>query len=287
MPREIKSPTALISSSKSWDGKHTIEFNEGSHRYKLDGKAAVGTTTFIKSSYPTSMGLISWMKGITAEALFSALTVPGDGGYMPRADFWPIHEETKKELIKVAKIADRSVAQEAADIGTICHGFAELHSLGKVYEAAALLDRVRGAASWPLIVGCVQKYLAWSEANRSELMAAEGLVASAEFLFCGKFDRLDRVNGKVILRDYKTSKDIFLEQFIQLGAYSLAIKEWTGIDVDGLEVLRFGKDDGAFETLLIDDPEEVMQFQAQAIRCRETYEFAKFGNDARFKWEPK
>jgi len=98
---------------------------------------------------------------------------------------------------------------------------------------------------------------------------------------------LDRVNGKLILRDYKTSKDIFLEQFIQLAGYAIAIKEWLNLDVEGIEVLRFGKEDGAFENLLISDPAELQMFKDQAIRCRGTFEFSKFGNDARFDWKKK
>ena len=46
MPREIKLPPAKVDVSRSFDGKHVIEFNEGSHRYKLDGQACTGVTTF-------------------------------------------------------------------------------------------------------------------------------------------------------------------------------------------------------------------------------------------------
>lgn len=304
MAREIKSPPAPVSTSTSYDGKHKIEFNEATHRYKLfangasKGTQQVGVTTFTKGGYVTSMGLISWMKGQTAEALFRLLTVPGDKGFMPRESFWPITEEVKKDLIKEAKTADKTLAQEAADIGTICHGYAELHSLGKIAEAEALLDMVKTVDAWPLIESCVRKYKEWAAKNRGELVMAEGIAGYVcpfhrgfkteddECLcFCGKFDRLDRVNGKLRLRDYKTSKDIFLEQFIQEGGYRPAIKTWYNLDVQELEVLRFGKDDGTFETMLIDDPKEVEAFQKQALRCRRTYNFRKLENDPRWAWK--
>jgi hypothetical protein len=286
MPREIKSPKPVILTSKSFDGKHTIEFNEGSHRYKLNAKSAVGVTTFTKGGYITSMGLISWMKSQTAEALFKALTVPADDGFYPRAEFWPVTQAVKEDLIKEAKLADRAVSQEAADIGTICHGFAELHSLGQFAEAQAFVDQVKGVEAWPLIKLCVSKYLDWAKTNKGKLVHAEALVASPTHLFCGKFDRLDLVADKLILRDYKTSKDIFLEQYIQLAAYAIAIKEWLGLNVEGLEVLRFGKDDGTFDSLLVDNPAEIQVFKEQAIRCRQTYEFRKLENDPRWKYEP-
>lgn len=306
MSRIIKAPKPEIMTSKSFDGKHLIEFNEASHRYKLFTNAAikgiqqVGVTTFTKGGWPTSMGLISWGKGVTAEALLQALTVPGKGGLMPREGFWPISDDAKKELVKTAKAADRAVAQEAADIGTICHVFAELHSLGKVQEAEALLDQVRNVAAWPLIESCVRKYLEWAAKNRGEMVMAEGLcgyvcpvhrtdkpdVTEECICYCGKFDRLDMVNGKLRLRDYKTSKDIFAEQFIQLGGYRPAIKTWYNRDVQELEVLRFGKNDGTFDPMLIDDPKEIERFQKAAFRCRRNYNDIKFfNNDPRWAWK--
>lgn len=306
MAREIKSPPALVSVSTSFDGKHKIEFNETTHRYKLfvngalKGTQQVGVTTFTKGGYVTSMGLISWMKGQTAEALFRLMTVPGDGGFIPREGFWPITEAVKGQLIKEAKTADKAVAQEAADIGTICHGYAELHSIGKIAEAEALLEMVKTVDAWPLIESCIRKYKEWAAKNRGELVMAEGIAGyvcpmhrepekpneDAECIcFCGKFDRLDMVNGKLRLRDYKTSKDIFLEQFIQLGGYRPAIQTWYGRKVDELEVLRFGKDDGTFDTMLIDDQKEIEAFQKQALRCRRTYNFRKLENDPRWAWK--
>lgn len=285
MSREITSPKATVLTASSHDGAHTIEFNEGSHRYKLDGKAAVGVTTFLKAGYVTSMGLISWFKTQTAESIFQAMTVPDENGqFMPRDGFWPISQEVKAELFKTAKAADRAITQEAADIGTIVHGYAELYSLGKIDEAEKLLDQVRTAQAWPMIETCINKFKAWHSTNGGELVNAEALVASPKHLFCGKIDRLDRVNGKLRLRDYKTSKDIFLDQFIQLGAYAIAIEEWLGMAVEELEVVRFGKDDGEFETLIVSDPLEIKVFREQAIRCRKTHEFRKLENDPRWKW---
>lgn len=287
MSREIKSPEQVVMIVKSFDGKHELSFNENSHRYKLDGRSCVGTTTFTKAGYPTSMGLIRWMQDQTAQSLFTALTVPGEDGYYPRQSFWPITDEIRKELFKAAKDSHEDVSREAADIGTITHSYAELHSLGKFTEAATLLDKVSGVAKWPVIKSCVQKYDEWAAQNKGELVLAEGLIASPIHLFCGKFDRLDRVEGKLILRDYKTSKSIYPDQFIQLAAYAIAIKEWLDLTVEGLEVLRFGKEDGEFEPMLITDPKEIQMFKEQALRCLATHHFRKIESDPRFDWKKR
>ncbi len=279
MSREIKAPEVIFESAKSFDGQHELQFNEKSHRYKWmcechAKKSATGVTTFLKASMPTSIGLIRWMQGQALEYFYKNLS-------------YPIDLEQKDRLMKEAKTAHEAVAQEAADIGTICHAYAELHSLGNTVDAMNLLDKVRQTEKFPIIQECVGKYLKWAFQNEGSLIKAEGLIASPTYLYCGKFDRLDKVNGRIRLRDYKTSKSIYVDQFIQLASYAMALKEWNNIDVEELEVLRFGKDDGAFETLVIDNKDEIQVFKDQAIRCRQTFDFLKLNNDPRFDWKKK
>lgn len=268
MTREIKAPPAVLSSSKSFDGQHEIAFNESSHRYKWlckchKGEDATGVTTFLKAGLPTPPGLISWMKGQALEYLWNNIVNRN------------VDLETKTELFQAAKAADRATSQEAADVGTILHSYAELHSIGKVNEATALLEQVKGVEKYPAIMKCVGKYLEWDGKRKGTLVEAESLVASPSFRFCGKIDRLDRVNGKLVLRDYKTSKAIFTEHKIQLAMYRLALREWKGLQVDAIEILRFGKTDGEFETELIEDTKTLVALEMQGIRCRQTHSFMK------------
>lgn len=289
MPREIMSPTPTLAVNKSFDGKHTIQFNEASHRYKLNGKACVGTTTFVKAGYPTSMGLISWMKGQSLEHLWNALTEPSEpvGKYFAIAPDSGYTEEDRKQMFKEAKNADKKTAQEAADIGTLLHDFAYLTELGKDQEAQALYDQIIQLPDdiKMKVINGITKFKEWKKTNADELIASETLIASPTHLFCGKFDRLAKRNGVLILDDFKSSNSIYLEHFIQLGAYSIAIREWMGMKVEGFEILRFGKEDGEFETMLIDDPKEIQIFEEQAIRCRQTYEFRKLESDTRWAWK--
>lgn len=279
MAREITAPTPSVLTATSHDGKHSIQFSESSHRYKLNGKPAVGVTTFIKAGYPTSMGLVQWMKGQSINYTFD--------WFMNRGNVQGITEDERKELFKAAKAADQKTSQEAADIGTLVHDFAYLTELGKTHEAQCLYDQVIQLPVKDKILGGIDKFKGWKEKNQDELVASESLVASPTHIFCGKFDRLARRNGRLILGDFKTSGDIYLDQFIQLAAYRIAIREWLGLNVEGLEVLRFGKEDGEFETLLVDDPKEIQMFEDQAIRCRQTHEFRKMEQDPRWDWKKK
>lgn len=293
MAREITAPTPVVLTSKSYDGKHVIQFNEKSHRYKLDGEACTGATTFIKAAYPTSMGLISWMKGQAINHLWNELMVQDESSmwwrYKPRSGEGGIAEDTRIELFKAAKNADKKPAQEAADIGTLLHDYAYLSELKKVDEAKRLYDQIIQLPedSKGKILNGIRQFEDWKAKTPDELVKSEELIASPTHMFCGKFDRLARRNGKLILGDFKSSNSIYLEHYIQLGAYSIAIREWLGLNVEGLEIIRFGKEDGEFETLLVDNPKEIKMFEEQAIRCRQTFEFRKLEEDARWKWKGK
>lgn len=289
MPREIVESRPVVLSSKSFDGKHTIQFNEASHRYKLDGKACVGTTTMIKAAMPTSMGLVSWMKGQALQHLWEKLTVLSDSGVVYHNSFTQLNESDRIELFKAAKNADKKPTQEAADAGTIIHDYCYLIEAGKKDEAEKLFQQVLALPSThgEKIVAGIDKFKAWKETNKDELISAEELIASPSLLYCGKFDRLARRNDRLVLSDFKTSNGIYVDHFVQLGAYALALKEWKGLEVQALEVLRFGKNGGEFETLLIADPKELKLFEEQAIRCRQTYDFLKMNSDPRFEWKGK
>lgn len=291
MAREITAPIPVLLVAKSHDSKHTIQFNGLSHRYKLDGKACVGVTTFIKAGYPTSMGLIQWMKGQSINYIWEALTEPSEpvGKYFAKSPEAGYTEDYKRELFKAAKAADQKTSQEAADIGILVHDYAYLSELGKIQDAQGLYDQMMQlpSESKDKLLNGISKFRAWKEEVKDELVKSEELIASPTHLFCGKFDRLARRNGRLVLGDFKTSGAIYPEMFIQLGAYAIAIKEWFGLEVQGLEVLRFGKENGEFETLLIDDPKEIQMFEDQAIRCRATYEFRKLEQDPRWDWKKK
>lgn len=201
----------------------------------------------------------------------------------------PLHLEKKtyEQIIKRAKTAYKVEAEEAAGIGTVVHDFAYLTELGRDGEALQLLKLHEGTDQWGRIQNGIEKFKAWKKENEDELIASEQIVASVEYAFGGKFDRLAKRDGTLILSDFKTSNGIYPDQFIQLASYKIAIKEWLGLDVQALEVLRFGKEDGEFHTLMVDDEVEILDFTMQAIRCRKTYEFKKIENDKRFKFGGK
>lgn len=268
---------------------HYLSYHEDKeknvHRYILDGDRVPGGSTFTKGGYPTSEGLISWQKGQTAESMFQLITEKGADGFYPRRDIWPVKATRVRELIKESKAKDKETAEKAADIGTIVHDYSYHSELNHIAETEAIIKSANAHPDWEKIERGISKFLDWKRENPEQPRLSETIVASVLHQFGGKFDRLSQ---DLILDDFKTSNAIYIDHFNQLGAYAIALEEWLGITVRGLRVLRFGKETGEFQPLLIDKPEEIQAFKMQAILCRQTYKFKlKWEADKRFKWGGK
>lgn len=264
-------------------GPHYLSFDDVKHKYTLDGERVPGATTFGKGGYPTSEQLISWMKGQAAQSAYDQLIEASthEGNFI----MWPDDDE-RKEIIKAAKQADKTKAAEAAAIGSAVHDFAFYTELGENAKALQSLQQFVGTSDWEKVNNGVTKFKEWKDQNNDKIIATEAIVASVEEQYGGKFDRLaERPKIGLVLSDFKTSSGIFVDQFIQLGAYTKAIEEWMGLKINAIEILRFGKEDGEFQTLLIKKPDEIQQLIDQAVLCRRTYRFRlKWEADKRFKW---
>ncbi len=250
--------------SKSSDGKHEVVFDEEPHCYYLDSEPVVGVTTFNKNAYPESPQLTSWKVGQGAKHVIEAL--------LEKARLNEnVDEEWIAETVKSSKAAWKSSASKAASIGTLLHEYAECNEAGKEFNDYRLVEHMDA----PKVLACVAKFREWKEKNQDEIISSEGVVASVCHRFAGKYDRLSRRRGRVVLSDFKTSSGIFIDNWLQLASYRLALKEWAGVEVDALEVIRFGKTDADFETKLVTDKTLMDAYEAQAMRNRQTYEFIK------------
>lgn len=242
---------------------HKLTFNEKSHRYSLDGKPISGVTTANKQGYPESHILIGWKIGEGAKFAIKKINEL-------RKEKKKITQKVISEVVKESKSAFRKRAAEAADIGTVVHDYAYCYERGIQFDMA----RVEQHTDRNKIELCLGQFIKWKSGNKDELVMSEEIIASPHYWFAGKFDRYVKREGKFILSDFKTSRSIYAEYFVQLAGYKIALEEWLGVKVDGLEVLRFGKD-GSFEPKLITDPHDIAEYTNQFIRNIETYKFRR------------
>lgn len=252
---------------ESRSGNNILTFDEEKHVYKLNGDHVNSVTTINKLSLPESPRLAAWKVGEGALSVIERLKeVP-----IPVKDFPPYFIE---EVVKKSKAAWMTTARKAANIGTIIHDYAEQFEFkGKIDEE--LHERIVQHKDKSKIFSCIKKFRRWKIQNKDIILRHEEILGSILYSFAGKFDRLSSRNGLIVLSDFKTSSGFFIDQLIQLAAYVILLKEWLNINVDVIEIIRFGKEDGEFEVKQVKDKNEIKELQKQFIRGLETYKFMK------------
>lgn len=241
-----------------------LTFDDTEHTYTLNGKLVPGVTTILHHSLPTSPYLITWMSKLAGQYVVNQLKqFPEQVNKLP--------DYLLEEVVKKSTQASKQEAKKAADVGSIVHDYCEKIEAGIPYEMETILTH----PDKDKIVNCLNKFEEWRVSNKDEITGHEEIIASVSYGFAGKFDRLCSRHGKLILSDYKTSGDIYTSYFIQLAAYAIALEEWKGLEVDGLEVLRFGKKDAKFEVELLTGKKKIQELKDQFVRCKQTYDFTQ------------
>lgn len=252
---------------ESRSGNNILTFDDVKHQYRLNGDFVDSVTTINKLSMPESPRLSAWKVGEGASYAINQLKeFPQQVNKLP--------DYLLEEIAKKSKAAWMTTAKKAANIGTIIHDYAEQFEFrGKIDEE--LHKAIVQHKDKSKIFSCIKKFRRWKRQNKDSILRHEEILGSVLYRFAGKFDRLSSRNGLTVLSDFKTSSGFFVDQFIQLAAYTILLKEWLNINVDVIEIIRFGKEDGAFETKEVKDKKEIKLLQEQFVRNLATYRFMK------------
>ena len=187
----------------------------GRNRYKLDGKPLTGVTTICNEQ---SKGfLVNWA---ASEAYKDALTLTDD---------------EIKLVLKDKTYAHTKKSKDATDKGTTAHDFVE--KFIKDYISTGTYNRE--SIEDEEVATSVGRFYDWAEKYKVEFLASEVSVYSREFWFAGTFDFICKIDGKTLLGDFKTSKQIDGTYFAQGAAYVIAVEENNPeIKFDGVIIVR-------------------------------------------------
>jgi hypothetical protein len=141
---------------------------------------------------------------------------------------------------------------DALAIGTCVHEMCEvfvkggdpMRHLEETMEKAKTLDP---AAFRAQVVSAYSAFEFWCKGTQLEIIDCEVPVLSEVHRYGGTLDFIGKLNGKIVLGDFKTSGGVYPEYLIQLVAYAKAYEECTGTKIDGgYHLLRFSKENGDF-----------------------------------------
>lgn len=246
---------------------HHLTFDDIKHTYALDGNVIPGVTSVLKSGYPAAPSLITWLSKQAAWYTIEQLKQ-----FPEQVDRLP--DYLLDEIAKKATQAGKKIAKEAADIGSLVHSYAEIsRDSNKLKEYGILMNKIIDHPDKEKIQACIDQFNKWQDESKYEMIDAEQTIASVTYQYAGKYDRLVKSGSKTILIDFKTSSGIFAEHWQQVsGAYRLALQEWRDISIDGVDLVRFGKD-GSFEHELLTKKSIMEEHTEQFLRNLQTAKY--------------
>lgn len=218
---------------KLYGGKVSIGFEEREwngnkiHKYTMEDGRVPLSVTKVTGTIDKSPFLIPWAIRLMGEYLLEK-----ENG-----------KTVTVEMVEEAKNKWREAKEEAADIGSAAHDWIEQYIKGKK-PAMPENDKV---------MNCVSAYLKWEKGLKIKWVVNEGLVYSRKHDYVGKMDAIAIIGGQKYLIDYKSSKGIYEEFYLQTAGYQIAYEEEFGKCIDGRILLHLGKEDGAFEHREISD----------------------------------
>jgi hypothetical protein len=137
-------------------------------------------------------------------------------------------------------------------IGTCVHSMCEAWVKGDepmlVLEKALEEETVNDKATFRAqAASAYSAFEFWCKGTQLEIVDCEVAVISETHRYGGTLDFIGKLNGKLVLGDFKTSNGVWPEYLCQLAAYAKAYEETTGNKIDGgYHLLRFSKENGDF-----------------------------------------
>lgn len=203
-----------------YNGEISLEFDPLSHVYTLDDRVIPGVTSIL--GVINKEPLKNW-KMNEALAYIESYLEPGV----------PLDEVELNHLIQEARNAHLTTSTEATVKGSEVHGWIERytrHLLGEGEEPEPPINQ-------DVLVGC-EAWLRWVEKSKIKFLDSERPVFSKKYEYTGTTDAIAILNRSLICLDYKRSKRIYPDYFIQVSAYAKAFEEETGEKIDKGVVLK-------------------------------------------------
>lgn len=206
---------------------YTLTFDPETHRYTLEKDGE----TRVLPSVTRVLSTLSKPK-VTAWAVDTLVQHVVDNYYPGMST------EEMILLLQEAQQKPGQESQKATDTGSEVHDWIE----------GFLQGVPRGTPVDPQAKRAVEAFLEWWHAEKRDFLLSEEIVAHPPLGYAGKVDLVLR-DGTLV--DFKTSKALYPEYRLQLGAYALALEWWEGITPTRGLLVRLGKD-GSLEVQEVD-----------------------------------
>lgn len=208
--------------SELYNGKVGIRFFPDSHIYMVNGKRKTGVTTY-GGILDKSRALMSWKGQRVADFLLKALK----------------KGKITEELVCAASYIDEIEKEEAGNIGSKIHEWAEQYIKSKLNETTLVPDMPDMKA---VQIG-INAFLDWEKEHEVKFISSERVVYSKKHDYIGKMDIEAKVDGKLVIVDLKSSNGLYNGVRMQTAAYLMADIEESARKYKGRWAVRLTKYD--------------------------------------------
>lgn len=220
---------------KLYSDSVTLHFNPNSrNRYQLEsGETPVGVTTVL------ARVLGKDLKGWAVSEVLKA--IGGTLKYEKQQFVWYLDEPVTidEEKLRWASKAYTRKSDKGKDVGSEVHEAIENFLKTNEFDFSQIT---------PEAIKALRAFINWHDEVKPRVLATEQIVYSRSGSYAGTFDALLEIDGRVVLCDIKTSNasraaplGVYPENFLQLGAYSLAYAEAGGTHPKDLMVINASK----------------------------------------------
>lgn len=214
-----------------YGGEVKGSFYPTSHRYRLDGDWTPSVTTALKVIAQDWTWF--WLPNCCEDYLKENYRLLG---------FDDLCLDDVETFAKSMKSHHRTVSGEAAKVGTEVHAY---------IRAVLDEDGVATVASLDA-KPCTDAFHRWFFEEDIEVHASESFIYSREHKYTGQADLDATVDGKRLIIDFKTSKAIYPENWLQTAAYMGAREEEGHGPYGGTAILHLPKDGEGYEFVVHD-----------------------------------
>lgn len=201
-------------------------FYPNSHRYKYAGDWVPGVSSILGRAGKDA--LVPWAANQTADDIIkNASPIPND----------PSRVIVSLEAINHARTAHTRTKEAAGDIGTEIHDYAKAYMRG---QRPQLPDD-------EVVIRVAESFRQWHAKSRFDGFQLERPVYSRAHNYAGTPDFWGKYGGELFVIDYKTSKGVYSNFWLQTMAYRIAIIEERGLKNLRRGILHMSKETGRVE----------------------------------------
>jgi len=286
-----------------YNGEVKLEFLPNSHTYKIDGDKKIGVTTI--TGIINKEALMLWPLEEAVRFLQSSLL--GKSELENQAALWSNAELSA--LLEESKVAFRKKQLRGTDAGTKAHDYLE-HWLKYVNGKQSTIeetlqitsdfqlsqldpnsDEYIRATDENHLCEALDAFKSWYNNHDIEVIDLERIVYSREYDYCGKFDALLKIDGKVFVVDFKTSnpsrefqQGVYPENYAQTGGYDIALtEEFPNIKIDGHAIINLSKKTGKLNIDYSYDRQENRDFFLYVLGTKRGMQFHTRRLSAKYK----